>query len=160
MRFKDAVGHANYPVSAAYQPGKKALEGRHRRLVNCAEPRRIMGSVNLDATLAKTSTYASEPRWDYGLGYKAEGHPECAVWVEVHTATTGEVSRVLQKLKWLKDWLNSNADELRKLTELADVENRYFWIASNGVHIPRNSRQARELSMSPIGKVRKALTLP
>lgn len=160
MKFRDAVGQAEHPVNTACKPGKKALERKHRNLVNCEEPQRITGSVNLDAALASLRKYASEPRWDYGLGYIPEDGRECALWVEVHTATTREVSAVLRKLRWLEQWLNSSADDLRKLTDSADEKNRFVWIASNGVHIPPNSRQARELNRSAIRKPRKTLNLP
>ncbi len=160
MKFRDAVGQAEHPVPTAFEPGKKALEKRHRSLVNCDDPRRITGSIDLDATLTKVPKYASEPRWDYGLGYIPETGSECAVWVEVHSATTKQVSPVLRKLEWLKMWLSSNADELRKLTDSADENHRFVWIASNGVHIPPNSSHARRLSESAIRKPRKMLNLP
>ena len=160
MKFRDAVGQAEHPVNTACESGKRALEKRHRKLVNCDEPQRITGSVNLDAALAKVPKYASQPRWDYGLGYLAKDGHERALWVEVHTATTREVSSVLRKLKWLKQWLDSSADELRKLTDSADEKDRFVWIASNGVHISPNSKQARELSRSAIRKPRKTLNLP
>lgn len=75
--------------------------------------------------------YASEPRWDYGLGYQMKGRlAECAIWVEVHPATTSEVRAIVKKLDWLQEWLRSNAGELQKLTALAEPEYRYTWIAT------------------------------
>ncbi len=160
MGFQDALEQAAQPIGEAYAPGKQALENKHRKLIKCKDERRMTGSVNLDATLAKLPEYASKPRWDYGLGYKAKDRPECAIWVEVHAATTYEVPSVLRKLNWLREWLRSNAVELHGLTELADAENRYIWIATNGVHIPRNSKQYRALNEKGIQKVRKSLQLP
>ncbi len=160
MRFQDAVEQAAQPVDKAYAVGKQALENKHRNLIKCEDERRMTGSINLDAALAKRPEYASEPRWDYGLGYQAEKRPECAIWVEVHAATTYQVGAVVKKLDWLKKWLQSNEVELRRLTESADAENRYIWIATNGVHIPRNSREFRILNMKGIHKVCKFLHLP
>ena len=90
--FRDAVADAPSPVSQAYRPGKQALERRHRTLVTCSDTQRLTGSIDLDATLAQEPDYANQSRWDYGIGHKPTRGPERAVWVEVHTATTREVS--------------------------------------------------------------------
>ena len=58
--------------------------------------------------------FANQTRWDYGLGYQPANGREQAVWVEVHSATTKEVSAVLRKLGWLRDWLEEHAEQLNK----------------------------------------------
>lgn len=159
MTFEEAVIAAPHPVNRAYRPGKQALENRHRNRVTCAEPRRLTGSVDLDTALKQVARHAQAPRWDYGLGYRPASGAERVVWVEVHSATTKEVSAVLRKLQWLRDWLNGDAEQLSKLTNLSCSDVRFVWIASAGVKIPRNSPQARQLSLSAIGKVREQLQL-
>ena len=160
MTFKKAVEAAPHPVNRAYRPGKQALESRHRGQVTCADSRRLKGSIFLDAALAQEPGYADKPRWDYGLGYKPMNGRECAVWIEVHSATTKEVSAVLRKLQWLRDWLNSEAEQLKKMTLFTKDDFRFVWIASSGIKIPRNSRQARQLSQSGIPSPLKHLSLP
>ena len=160
MTFRKAVEAATPPVNRAYRRGKQALENRHRAQVTCTHSRRLTGSIFLDSALAQEPGYAQKPRWDYGLGYTPENERECAVWVEVHSATTREVSTVLNKLQWLRDWLNSEAEQLRKMTFFTRDDFRFVWIASSGVNIPKNSRQARQLSQSGISSVRKHLSLP
>ena len=160
MNFKEAVREAPAPVDGAYRPGKMALENRHRKLVTCSDSRRITGSIDLDRALAKEPEYANKPRWDYGLGYQSAAGREQAIWVEVHSAQTSEVSAVIRKFQWLRDWLQENADQLRKLTERADSDIRYVWIASNGVKITPHSRQAKQLSISGIGRPKRNLGLP
>ncbi len=160
MSFEQAVRAAPHPVNGACRPGKQALENRHRGLVTCGDPRRLTGSLDLDSTLAQEPGYASQPLWDYGLGYQPEGGPEQAVWVEVHSATTKEVSRVLNKLRWLQDWLSTEAEQLRIMTDRTGADIRFVWIASAGVNISRNSPQARRLSQSAIRQPRKQLSLP
>lgn len=103
MNFKTAVEAAPPPVNDAYRRGLQALESRHRNLVTCENTHRLTGSIFLDSALARDPERANQPRWDYGPGYQPENGTEQAVWVEVHTATTREVTAVLNKLQWLKD---------------------------------------------------------
>lgn len=159
MTFRKAVEAAPQPVNRAYRPGKQALESRHRGKVSCADSRRLTGSIFLDSALAQEPGYTNKPRWDYGLGYKPENGRECAVWVEVHSATTSEVSAVLKKLRWLRDWLNTEAEQLMRMTNFSKGDVRFVWIASSSIKIPKNSRQARQLSQSGISSVQKHLQL-
>lgn len=159
MSFEKAVGAASYPVNGAFRPGKQALENRHRNKITCGDSQRLTGSIDLDAALAKEAGYANEPRWDYGLGYLPTQGREQAIWVEVHTATTGEVRAVLKKLQWLLDWLNGEAESLRRLTNRADINRRFVWVASAGVRISKNSPQARQLNKKGI-RLTGHLTLP
>ncbi len=144
MTFKEAVEAAPPPVNGKYRPGKQALENRYRDLVTCDDPRRLTGSIDLDSALKRQRP--NDRRWDYGLGYKPARGREQAIWVEVHSAKTSEVSAVIGKLRWLKDWLNGEAVQLRQLTERAGGDIRYVWIASGKNKIPPNSPQARRLN--------------
>lgn len=160
MTFKEAVEKAPFPVNRAYRAGKQALAKKYRGRVTCADPRRLTGSIDLDSALQKTLAHAAKPRWDYGLGYKPTNGKEQAIWVEVHSATTKEVSAVLRKLQWLRDWLTSEAPELRQLTDFASSNCRFVWIASSSVRISRNTPQARRLSQSGLRSVQSHLSLP
>lgn len=160
MNFKNAVREAPSPVDKAYCRGKQGLKKEHRKLVTCSETRRITGSIDLDSALAGESRFANDTRWDYGLGYVAIDRREQAIWVEVHSATTGEVSKVLRKLQWLRDWLAEHAEHLNQLTLLAKGDIRFVWVASGGsVRITANSKEARQLSTKGIS-VKKYLELP
>ena len=160
MTFREAVEDAPPPLNGAYREGIQALEHRHRGRVTCGDSRRLTGSIDLDKALAREPYHAKAPRWDYGVGYRPKNGPEQAVWVAVHSATTKEVSAVLRKLEWLRDWLNGDAEQLRRMTNAAAEDRRFVWIASANVRIPRNSPQARRLSASGIGKVARHLSLP
>ena len=157
MTFRQAVEAAPHPVNGEFREGKQALENRHRGLVTCGDARRLSGSIDLDAALRRQRP--NDPRWDYGLGYRPANGRELAIWVEIHSATTGEVSKVLDKLQWLKDWLNREAEELRRLTDRSEKEIPYVWIASSGDNINRNSRQYRMLSQSGL-RLKTRLALP
>ena len=165
MSFKKAVQAEPPPVNGAYRTGKRALKKKHRRLVTCEDPQRLTGSIDLDSALARQPGHVSAARWDYGLGYrppagKPEQKREQAIWIEVHPATTSEVSAVLGKLQWLRDWLNAGAGRLKQMTDRAAPGIRFVWIAPAGDHIPRNSPQARRLSRSAIQGPRRKLSLP
>ena len=159
MTFKDAVAGAAPPANTGYRRGIQALEGRHRELVHCADSRQLTGSINLDKVLEREPGYANAPRWDYGLGYKPKNASEQAVWVEVHPAATKEVSAVLKKLAWLKDWLNGNAQQLNRMTYAGNRDNRFVWIATSSIKIPPHSRQAKLLSSRGLNRPRKRLCL-
>jgi hypothetical protein len=158
MSFAKAVKSAPAPVSAALQPGKKALKAEHRARVDCADPHRFTGSIDLDGALQ--SAVADENRWDYGLGF-LEGHgKEVALWIEVHPASDGEVLPVLKKLKWLRTWLQTEAPKLYALSRRTGGAKAFFWLATkSSVSIGRNSRKARLLQEAGLDLPRRKLVL-
>ena len=160
MSFKAAVQAAPAPVNDAWQPGKRALSNVHRSRVECADPQRITGSIALDAVLARDADHANAQRWDYGLGYRPRNGNERAIWVEVHPASTSNVSEVIAKLRWLRAWLRDEAHNLDSLTVADEDGLPFVWIATAGVHIVPNSPQARKLSSEGIHRPQKALRLP
>jgi len=136
MSFKNAV-RMTPGLEDAYRRGLQALRRTDRNRVCCGEARHVCGSVNLDEALS--GSHSQERRWDYGIGIP--GSPgESVVWIEVHPASSRHVRDVLDKLSWLKGWLDSSAPRLRELPA------KYVWVASGKVAIPRNSPQRRRLS--------------
>ena len=160
MSFAEAVRAAPAPVDSTYRNGKQALAGAYRSRVTCADPRRLTGSIDLDSALAQESGYANAPRWDYGIGYRPRRAAECALWVEVHPASTTNVGEVIRKLNWLRTWLRSEAPRLASLTAGDGRIPPFVWIATAGAHIPRNSPQARQLATAGLDMPRKVLELP
>jgi hypothetical protein len=126
MGFKAEVDKV---LPGACEDGLQALEKKDRGRVNCKDPRRLAGSVNLDEALKRVDPNGN--RWDYGIGVRRKGGKEEVFWVEVHPASTSDVGKVLTKLEWLDDWLSKKAPALRKLT----AKNGYVWIASGEVDI-------------------------
>jgi hypothetical protein len=149
VTFQQAVCRTPDLGAAAFQPGLQAL-GNHSRRIQCADARRLTGSVALDDRLA--STYPNDPRWDYGIGLR-EARGETAIRIEVHPASTGEVEAVLNKLRWLKDWLRIQAPKLHRLT----AAQAYYWLATGGVHIRPGSPQARRLQSAGLFSPRNRL---
>ena len=142
--FKQAVEETE-EIKNGYQNGLKAL-GNYSNKVELGDTKKCEGSVAIDD--CTESLYPQENRWDYVFGYKGE-----AYFVEVHSAHTSEVSVVLKKLQWLKDWLNSKAPEIKKLQA---KDKAFIWIQTNGNHILPKSSQNRllaEKGLKPVSKL-------
>ena len=135
LTFKQAV-EATPDVANGYQIGLGAL-GQYSNKINAANTRLFNGSIDIDA--CTTKKYPNENRWDYALAYSQKVY-----FVEVHSATTSQVSIVLRKLQWLKDWLNLHAPEINKLK----AQQPYYWIMSNNNRILKSSRQARQVAIA------------
>ncbi|PVD54111.1 hypothetical protein DC498_01600 [Terrimonas sp.] len=146
--FKEAV--KNTPdVSNAYCPGLQALGGYSNKVV-LQDPGRCEGSVDIDGTTV--AIYPQDNRWDYCFSYKGE-----TFFVEVHSADTGEVSTVIRKLQWLKDWLHNKAPRINAIK--ATSRHPFYWVQSNGFHILPNSAQYRRAIQNNIKPVAR-LALP
>ena len=151
MTFRQAVAQTPDLGAPTFQPGLQAL-GNHSSRVQCADTQSLTGSVALDDVLK--AQYPNDPRWDYGIGLrKARG--EAAMWIEVHHASTSEVTTVLNKLQWLKNWLKNQAPLLDKLT----TAQSYYWVAISGVHIRQGSPQARRLQLAGLSLPRNLVIL-
>ncbi len=145
-KFEKAV-LATPEVSDCYQQGLKAL-GNYSRKVELSDVRKAEGSVDIDTCISALYPHAN--RWDYSLGYDNE-----AYFVEVHAAKTIEVSTVLNKLQWLKDWLNDKAPELNNMK--AKKRTPFYWIQSGKFDILKTSPQYRRLvneGLVPIPKLK------
>lgn len=122
-------------------PGLRAL-GKHSNLVRATAP---TGSIDIDAALRPSQPNAH--RYDYGVGLPPKGRARNhrAVWIEVHSAHTSEVSVMLRKQATLAAWLNSNAPDLARMTIA------WLWIPSgNKVAIPKTTPQYRRLASSRV----------
>jgi hypothetical protein len=144
MRFQDAIANSN-DLRDAFQAGIQALSAIDRDKLSFTNTRKISGSLNLDA--AVTELYPNAPRWDYGIGIKKTEGNDKAIWVEVHPADANQVQKMIDKLSWLKNWLNNRARDLMAITE-NDVP--YVWVASGHVSFQKTSPQAKKLALAGI----------
>jgi len=158
--FPAAVASSPPKVAAALQPGKQALTKKHRAQVTCADEQRWTGSLDLDAALAQEPPHTSANRWDYGLGYQDPAGRESAVWVEVHSAETSEVSTVIRKLRWLQAYLPAHCPDLWKLTLASPASMRFVWVASGRHSILATSPQRRALQAAGLDPPRSKFDLP
>ena len=134
--FKVAVENTA-DIASGYHVGLKAM-GNYSTKVQVVDAKQLGGSVDIDGMTK--DKYPQDARWDYVVGYQRQ-----AYFIEVHSAETSEVKTVLAKLKWLKDWLKTQAPGLVKIQSPVDT---FVWIPSGRTSILPNSPQAMRLNQS------------
>ena len=128
--FEVAV-KATPDVSAGYCKGIEAF-GKYKAKIKVPDLKKVDGSLDIDTMTAKL--YPDANRWDYAVCYDGE-----VFYIEVHSAITSEVSKMLKKLRWLQDWLKTKAPEIDKLT--IKTNHPYYWVQSSGYDIPKHMPQ-------------------
>jgi len=134
-------------VQNCFCTGKAAIPNRDQSKIELTNSRKCGGSLFIDQCLIDQRLYPNANRWDYAIDYNGEVY-----FVEIHTASSSEVSTVLNKLTWLKDWLNNKAPEINALKSRTP----FYWIQSNGYHILPNSSHERAVlqkGIKPISKL-------
>ena len=130
-RFRGAVTESGLQ----YHAGLKALGGDSNH-IEPADTRAVTGSAHIDSDLK--AAHPNTPRWDYAIGYGA--NKLTVHYVEVHEARTRKHAReVLNKLRWLKDWLDT--------APLGTIRRRRFhWAATGKVDIPKTNHELKQLA--------------
>lgn len=132
-------------IKDCWQNGLRAL-GKYSSKIILGNPLFCNGSLDLDNCVCEL--YPNANRWDYIICYDNEVY-----FIEVHSAHTSQVSVVLKKYKWLRDWLNISAPEIRKL--ISKSKQPFYWIQTNGFAIPKHSPQYRQIKQSGIHPISK-----
>ncbi|MGQ9919626.1 MAG: hypothetical protein ACUVS7_19710 [Bryobacteraceae bacterium] len=127
-------------LQGAWQPGFQALSAADRQHVDAQDTRRLAGSVNVDAALART--HPNDPRWDYAVGHRPTNYDEEVVyWIEIHPSSSGEIRAVKAKLTWLKKWLQVSAPELNAMRKA------FIWVSSGRASFSPGSPRRKELAL-------------
>ena len=145
--FQVAV-EATPDIATCYAKGLQGLEKSTRAAIEVADTQLIDGSVNIDECTKKM--YPQDNRWDYAVGYAGKVY-----FIEDHSAKDSEVSTMLAKLQWLKNWLKK--DEQAKLNTLKAPNKPYIWVAPNGNHISKSSKWDRQVSQAKLTPVKKVV---
>lgn len=141
-----AAVDATPDVAGHLKPGLRAFGG-YSALIRLGTPGDCTSSVEIDE--ATREKYPDATRWDYAFDYRNE-----VFYVEVHSAETGEVSRMLRKLQWLRDWLHAAAPRINALT--AKSRPAFYWVQSGRYSILPGSSQERkiiQLGLKPVSAV-------
>lgn len=152
MKFKQAVKKTPN-LEGAWCAGLGALRAQDKPHIKVETPRHLAGSVDVDAALQKVEPHAH--RWDFAIAYKHTNlTAECVYWVEIHTASDSEVKVVLDKLKWLKDWLAKDNNLLD------DFEREICWVSSGETTFTLNAPQKKrfaQLGLRHCGRILRIL---
>ena len=144
--FRQAV-EATREIADGYRPGLQALRA-NATAVAAEETLHLEGSVDIDACVH--DLYPNDSRWDYAIGYEGRSY-----FLEVHPTNTRNVSEMLNKAKWLKEWLQNKALPLKNI---ADGKTLY-WVPSGKCKILPGSPESKRLAQSHI-RIVKPLRLP
>jgi hypothetical protein len=120
--------------------GLQAIKHANRSKVSAADTKKLQGSLDID-TQTK-SLYPNDTRWDYALSYEDKIY-----YVEIHPAETTEIDTVVNKIKWLKNWLKTKATEINKLPK---AEHPYTWVQSGRYAILPTAKNMMKLSITGI----------
>lgn len=142
MSFRKAV-QSTPNLNNAWRKGLGALQSPDKKRIRTSDPRRLLGSVDIDTALQAAEPNAS--RWDYAIGFEpGRPHTPRIYWVEVHPATDGEIPTVLKKLDWLKGWLGNDGSALDRF------EREVVWVASGRTAFTQHARQCKRLAQQGI----------
>lgn len=136
--FKKAV-ESTPEISGGYRAGLQALKDGERGLIDTENTLLLEGSVDIDA--CTRDAYPEDARWDYAIGYDKK-----AYFVEIHPGDTSNVSEMISKANWLKNWLKTKAPALKAL----ESGNTFYWIPSGRCKILPLSPQYKKLAQSNI----------
>lgn len=125
-------------IKDGYCSGLKAL-GHNADLVSVVEPRYLEGSVDID--LCTKSLYPEEARWDYVVAYDSKVY-----YIEIHPANTSDVSQVIKKADWLRQWLKNKAPLLLSLPSNKNL----YWVPTGKYNILPASSHSRRLAQKGI----------
>jgi hypothetical protein len=140
-------------LTEAWKPGLEALRTRDRPHVEAQDTRSLSGSADLDSALQEQEPTAH--RWDFAIGYVHTNRTlECIYWVEIHTATDREVNVVLNKLRWLKQWLKGDGKKL------AQFERDFVWVSSGATSFTLTSPQQKQFAVLGLQHKGRVLRIP
>jgi hypothetical protein len=142
MGFKESV-EAIPVVAKEYEAGIKALSSTHRKQISVRDPRRLTGSLNLDAALEESEPGAR--RWDYAVGIRYDA--EQIYWIEVHPGDDGEIRVMREKYDWLRGWLAGDGAPLNTFPR------QFVWISSGRTTFTPTSPALK--SLAAVGVVHK-----
>ena len=152
MTIEDAVAQTPH-LQGAWKRGLGALRAQDRPHIAAQNTHNLSGSADLDAALQQQEPNAH--RWDFAIGYQHINRPlECIYWVEIHTATDREVNVVLDKLRWLKQWLRGDGQRL------ALFERDFIWVSSGGTSFTLTSPQQKQFAVLGLQHKGRVLRIP
>jgi len=152
VTFKRAV-RGTPQLQGAWRLGLGALRAQDRQHVNPSNPRQLSGSVDVDSALQRQQPNAH--RWDFAIGFRHTNRQnECIYWVEIHTANDKEINVVLDKLRWLRNWLASDGYLLDAF------ERDFIWVSSGATSFTSGAPQSKQFAQLGLQHKGRVLRIP
>lgn len=149
-RFRDAVRAC---PDLTLRRGLHAISPANRKRISPQNTRSVTGSVDIDEDLREQ--FPGDYRWDYAVGYKGSDGTEKVYFIEVHSAETSEIDRMIRKAQALRKWAQSCAPDLWNMT----VPRQIHWVASGRCDIRLNDSYRRRLALAGVGSPKQQLVL-
>lgn len=133
-----------------FKKGLGALKGADKGYVDVPDTSLLSGSVALDE--AAKPQYPLSNRWDYAIEY--DGY---TFFLEIHPASTSEIDCIINKVKFVKEWLQGVCKDFLSLPNKDTGRRCFYWISSGGtdLRVTPGSRQAKKLALyniKPVGQ--------
>ncbi|RRD80799.1 hypothetical protein EII14_00365 [Alloprevotella sp. OH1205_COT-284] len=126
-------------VRGCCKDGLQAIPSADRAKFKPINMRLLKASLDIDKSVK--DRYPEASRWDYAVEYAGKVY-----FVEVHGATEGEVQKVIEKGRWLKEWLRERAEKISDIK--ADAP--FFWVPTSGNQILKTSPKMKLLAQEGI----------
>lgn len=137
--------NATPDVNGHFHKGLGALNANDKNKISVPDTSKLTGSLDIDTTTR--NLYPEETRWDYAIEYNNE-----TFFIEIHPGSTGEVTKVISKLNWLKNWLKTKAPEINNIKAVSKPA--YHWVYTNKYSILPSSKYALILSKHGIKPIK------
>lgn len=128
-------------VIGNFKSGLGAIKGEYRCKIIVPDTRNIQGSLDID--MSTSSLYPHDNRWDYALEYDNE-----TFFIEIHPGITSEITVVLNKLAWLKQWLKDKAPRISDTCSRSKPS--FYWVYTSKFAILPNSTPWRKLAKNKL----------
>jgi hypothetical protein len=139
MTFKKAVNQTPH-LAGMLKPGLQALRPCDKDHIDVEEPRLLSGSVDIDTALLRVEPNAN--RWDFAIAYRHKNcHQEFIYWVETHTGSDNQISLVLKKYSWLRNWLKHDGITLNSFNR------EFVWVPSGATSFTAGATQVKQLAV-------------
>ncbi len=136
-------------LGGAWQIGLGALRAEDKPHIRPEDARKLTGSADLDAALRGQHPNAN--RWDFAIAYRhVNPSSEWVYFVEIHTANDHEIQVVLNKLRWLCDWLAHDGHLLNQF------KRDFVWVSSGTTAFTLDAPQRKRFAQQGLlyrGKV-------
>lgn len=152
MNFQKAVRETPH-LQNAWKNGLSALRAKDKPHIAPQDPRLLKGSANVDSALQAQHPHAH--RWDFAIGFRhSNWQQDFVYWVEVHTAESGEVNVVLDKLSWLRDWLAADGKLLNQF------KRDFIWVSSGATSFTPGDPRLKRIAERGLQHKGRILRIP